>query len=209
MQFNLDLNSKLNWFQMIVDNDYLLAFAVFFVVYVLTAMLNLPGTGALTLAAGISFGFLNGLILVSFAGSIGATLSMLMARTLLREWVHIRFSRFYNTINRGVQENGIGYLFVLRMIPVIPFFIVNPVFGLTKMRVWHFYLVSQIGMLPVNAISVNLGRTVGNLDSVSFSTVLTPQVIATFALLIVFPFIVKFAYQKYRNRKSAVSHTGG
>lgn len=187
---------------MVVDSNYLMAFTVFFVVYVLTATLNLPGTGALTLAAGISFGFLNGLVLVSFAGSIGATLSMLMARTLLREWVHLRFSRFYNTINKGIQENGISYLFVVRMIPVIPFFIVNPVFGLTKMRVWHFYLVSQLGMLPVNAISVNLGRTVGSLDNVTFSTVLTPQVIAMFFLLIVFPFAVKFAYQKYRNRVS-------
>lgn len=200
IQFNVDLNAKLAWFQAFVDGHYLYAFSLFFAVFVLTATLNLPGTGVLTLAAGISFGFVNGLILVSFASSIGATLSMLTTRTLLRDWCHRRFSGFYNVVNRGITDNGVGYLFALRMIPVIPFFIVNPVFGLIEMRVWHFYWVSQAGMLPFNAISVNLGRSVGNLDELTLSSVCTPQIMVMLGLLIALPFVTKYAYQKYKQR---------
>ena len=103
--------------------------------------------------------------------------------------------------NKGIRENGLSYLFSLRMIPIVPYFVVNPVFGLTTMPVWQFYLVSQLGMLPGAGISVYLGDSVGDLDQITFSTVFTPEIILAFSLLIAFPFIAKRTLRAIRNRR--------
>ncbi len=112
----------------------------FFAVYVLVTGLSLPGATILGLAAGAIFGWAEGTLIVSFASTLGATLAMLMARFLLRDWVQERFGDRLGAINEGVRKDGAFYLFGLRLVPIFPFFIINLVMGLTPMRTWTLYL---------------------------------------------------------------------
>ncbi|MGH8675185.1 MAG: TVP38/TMEM64 family protein, partial [Burkholderiales bacterium] len=117
----------------------------FFLIYVAVTGLSLPGAAVMTLVAGAIFGLLWGTVIVSFASSIGATLACLASRFLLRDWVQQKFGEYLRAINEGVQKEGGFYLFTLRLIPAIPFFAINLVMGLTPMRAWTFYWVSQSG----------------------------------------------------------------
>ncbi len=193
LYFALDLGDLLVFDTLLalVDENPSKAFVVFFFLYLLVAVLNLPGIGPLAFVSGAAFGLINGTLVVSFASAIGATISFFTARTLIRDWVERRFGSFLKIVNKGVAEDGLAYLFTLRMIPFIPFFIVNPVFGLTNMRLWQFYLVTQLGMLPIVLLYVNVGTSIGAIDEVSFSGVFTPQIILSFTLLITFPFAAK------------------
>src|SRR5699024_10613045 len=122
----------------------MLAFTLaFFAAYVLIAALSLPLAVWMTLAAGALFGFWGGLVLVSFASTIGATLAFLAARYLLRDWVRARLGEHARSIDAGLARDGAFYLFTLRLIPVVPFFAVNLLMGLTPVRAATFYLVSQ------------------------------------------------------------------
>ena len=89
--------------------------AVFFAVYVGVAALALPGAALLTLAAGAIFGFLWGVVIVSFASSIGATLSFLLSRFVLRDWVRQRYASRVQAVDRGIEKEGAFYLFTLRL----------------------------------------------------------------------------------------------
>ena len=171
----------------------------FFVVYVAMAALSLPGAALLTLLGGALFGFGWGLLLISFASTIGATLAFLISRTLLRESIEKRFRRQLESLNRGVEREGGFYLFTLRLVPVFPFFIVNLVMGLTRMRVVTFYVASQLGMLAGTAIYVNAGRELGQLESLS--GILSPGLIASFIALGLFPLIAKKIVGVLRKRK--------
>ncbi|MCX7159862.1 MAG: VTT domain-containing protein, partial [Proteobacteria bacterium] len=119
---------------------------VFFTLYVAVTGLSLPGAVIMTLAAGAIFGLAWGTVIVSFASSIGATLAFMASRFLLREWVQSRFGRQLAAINAGVAKDGAQYLFTLRLIPAVPFFVINLAMGLTPLRTWTFYWVSQAGM---------------------------------------------------------------
>ena len=112
---------------------------VFFVAYVAATAASIPGATILTLAGGAIFGLGWGLLLVSFASTIGATLAFLAARFLLRDWVQARFAARLADVDKGVQRDGAFYLFGLRLIPVVPFFVINLAMGLTAMRAWTFY----------------------------------------------------------------------
>ena len=125
----------------------LLTVAIYFVVYVISTALSLPGATLLTLAGGAVFGLLWGLVIVSFASTLGATLAFLMARFLFRDWVQKRFGQRLATIDAGVRREGAFYLFTLRLVPVFPFFLINLLLGLTAMKARTFYWVSQLGML--------------------------------------------------------------
>ncbi|MCX7962637.1 MAG: TVP38/TMEM64 family protein, partial [Burkholderiales bacterium] len=127
----------------------------YFALYVLVAGLSLPGAAALTLVGGAIFGLFWGTLLVSFASSIGATLAFLASRYLLRDWVQARFAPQLRAVNDGVARDGAFYLFALRMIPAVPFFAINLAMGLTPMRPWTFYWVSQVGMLAGTVVYVN------------------------------------------------------
>lgn len=120
--------------------------AVFIALYIPVVALNLPGAMVLGLTAGALFGTLVGTILISFASSIGAALACLLSRYLLRDWVHRRFREKLARVNQGVMEEGPFYLFALRLMPVIPFFMINLLMGITTMRLWTFYWVSQLGI---------------------------------------------------------------
>jgi pyruvate/2-oxoglutarate dehydrogenase complex dihydrolipoamide dehydrogenase (E3) component/uncharacterized membrane protein YdjX (TVP38/TMEM64 family) len=166
-----------------------LAAAIFFAVYVAVTALSLPGAAIMTLAGGAVFGLLWGLVLVSFASSLGATLAFLTARFLARDWVKQRFGARLAAIDRGVEKDGGFYLFTLRLVPAFPFFMINLVMGLTPMRAWTFYWVSQVGMLAGTLVFVNAGTQLAGISSLS--GILSPALIGSFALLGIFPLIAK------------------
>ena len=162
---------------------------IFFAVYVAVTALSFPGAAVLTLAAGAIFGLLTGLIIVSFASSIGATLAFLASRFLLRDWVQNRFGDRLKALNAGVKKDGAFYLFTLRLVPAFPFFVINLVMGLTPIRATTFYWVSQIGMLAGTIVYVNAGTQLGQIDSLA--GILSPGLIGSFVLLGIFPLIAK------------------
>ena len=164
---------------------------IYFLIYVLVAALSIPGAALMTLIAGAVFGLATGTLLVSFASSLGATLAFLISRSLLRDWVQSKFSSYIEAINQGVKKDGAYYLFGLRLIPVFPFFVINLVMGLTRMRPGVFYLVSQIGMFPATLVYVNAGAQIGAIEGLSVSGILTPELVIGFALLGLFPLIAK------------------
>jgi pyruvate/2-oxoglutarate dehydrogenase complex dihydrolipoamide dehydrogenase (E3) component/uncharacterized membrane protein YdjX (TVP38/TMEM64 family) len=164
----------------------LTAALLFFLAYVAVTGLSLPGAAMMTLVAGAIFGLFWGTILVSFASSIGATLAFLASRFLLRDWVQSRFGERLRAINSGVAKEGGFYLFTLRLVPVFPFFMINLLMGLTSMRAGTFYWVSQLGMLA--GIS-------------GLSGILSPGLIASFALLGIFPLIAKKIVEAVKARQ--------
>ena len=147
---------------------------------------------------GALFGILIGTILVSFSSSIGASIAFLSARFLLSDWVQDKYKEKLITINNGIEKQGAYYLFTLRLIPLIPFFVINLAMGLTKMPLKVFYLVSQIGMLPATILYVNAGKELGKLESLS--GILSPGLIVSFVILGVFPIILKKSLAWYKMR---------
>ncbi|MDX8385192.1 MAG: FAD-dependent oxidoreductase [Gallionella sp.] len=162
---------------------------IFFVLYVAVTALSLPGAAIMTLAAGALFGLAEGLLLVSFASSIGATLAFLVSRFILRDTIQNRFGDKLKTINDGIAKDGALYLFTLRLVPVFPFFLINLLMGLTSMRTVTFYWISQVGMLAGTLVFVNAGTQLGQLESLS--GILSPAIIFSFALLGIFPLLAK------------------
>ena len=186
-------------FQQAFSNQPLLTGGGFFLVYVMVTALSLPGAAVMTLAAGALFGFGWGLLLVSFASSIGATLAFLVSRFLFRNALQQRFGRQLESINAGVERDGAFYLFTLRLVPLFPFFVINLVMGLTRLRTWTFYWVSQVGMLAGTIVYVNAGTQLGQIESLR--GILSPGLILSFCLLGVFPLIAKKALQWVESRK--------
>ena len=166
-----------------------LAAAIFFALYVAVTALSLPGAAIMTLAGGAVFGLLWGMVLVSFASSLGATLAFLASRFLLRDWVTQRFGQRLQAIDAGIRREGGFYLFTLRLVPVFPFFMINLLMGLTPMRAATFYWVSQLGMLAGTLVYVNAGTQLAGISSLR--GILSPGLIASFALLGIFPLIAK------------------
>lgn len=172
---------------------------VFLAVYVAVTALSLPGAAVLTLAGGAIFGLGWGLLIVSFASSIGATLAFLASRWLLGDWVQRRFGDRLATLNAGVAREGGFYLFTLRLVPVVPFFVINLAMGLTPMRPWTFYWVSQLGMLAGTAVYVNAGTQLAGIRSLA--GIVSPGILASLVLLGVFPLIAKKLADVVRARR--------
>ncbi len=173
--------------------------AIFFVIYVAVTGLSLPGAALMTLVAGAIFGLLWGTVIVSFASSLGATLAFLASRFLFREAIQSRFGESLKAINAGVEKDGAFYLFTLRLVPAFPFFVINLVMGLTPIRTWAFYWVSQIGMLAGTVVYVNAGTQIARIESLR--GILSPELIISFTLLGVFPLIAKWAVNAIKARK--------
>ena len=180
-------------------NSPLLSVAAYFVIYVVTTALSLPGAVLLTLAGGAVFGLLWGTVIISFASTLGATLAFLMSRFLLRDWVAKRFGQRLTAIDEGVRREGAFYLFTLRLVPVIPFFLINLLLGLTTMKARTFYWVSQVGMLAGTIVYVNAGTQLGKLDSLS--GILSPGLLSSFVLLGIFPLIARQLVEIVRSNK--------
>ncbi len=178
------------------DQFPLLTSTGFFLLYVAVTALSLPGAAVMTLAAGALFGLWWGLLLVSFASTIGATLAFLVSRYVLRDVVQLRFGERLQAVDRGIAKDGAFYLFTLRLVPVIPFFVINLVMGLTRLPVKTFYWVSQVGMLAGTLVYVNAGTQLGRIESMS--DILSPALLGSFILLGLFPWIAKAALARWQ-----------
>jgi pyruvate/2-oxoglutarate dehydrogenase complex dihydrolipoamide dehydrogenase (E3) component/uncharacterized membrane protein YdjX (TVP38/TMEM64 family) len=182
-----------------VQAQPLVTAALFFALYVAAAALSIPGAVILTLAAGALFGLGWGLLLVSFASSLGALLAFLAARYLLRDVIQSRFGKALAPINDGVSKDGTFYLLTLRLVPLFPFWLINLLMGLTPMRAGRFYLVSQLGMLAGTAVYVNAGTQLAAIQSPG--DILSPGLLGSFVLLGVFPLLAKAGVGWLERRK--------
>ncbi|MEO0439108.1 MAG: FAD-dependent oxidoreductase, partial [Pseudomonadota bacterium] len=206
--FYFDLQSLLSFEEIRARSDELqelqqanplMSALAFFAAYVAITGLSLPGAAVLTLVAGAIFGFSLGLLLVSFASSLGATLAFLVSRTLLRDWVQKRFGHQLKSLNDGFAKDGAFYLFSLRLVPVFPFFVINLISGLLPIGVARFYWVSQLGMLAGTAVYVNAGTQLGQLESPA--GILSPALLGSFVLLAVFPFVARGLMRRLQSRR--------
>jgi pyruvate/2-oxoglutarate dehydrogenase complex dihydrolipoamide dehydrogenase (E3) component/uncharacterized membrane protein YdjX (TVP38/TMEM64 family) len=173
--------------------------AVYFIAYVAITGLSLPGAAVMTLIGGAIFGLLWGTVIVSFASSIGATLALLASRYVLRDWVRGRFGAQLRRIDEGIAREGAFYLFTLRLVPVIPFFAINLAMGLTRMRAWTFYWVSQLGMLAGTLVYVNAGTQLAAIESPR--GILSPGLVGALLLLGLFPLVAKKIIDAIQARK--------
>jgi dihydrolipoamide dehydrogenase len=184
-----------NW----VSANQLIAAISYLAIYVAVTAVNIPGATVMTLIAGALFGVVQGVIVVSFASTIGATLAFLLSRYLLRDFVEQRFGNTLTRINKGIDKDGPYYLFTLRLIPVFPFFAINMVMGLTRLNVRSFFWVSQLGMLPATILYVNAGTQIGQLESLQ--GILSAEIIGSFALLGIFPLLTRKLLARYNAKK--------
>ena len=197
---NLDfIKQSQSSFQALFEANPVWVTLAFFGVYVGVTALSLPGATLMTLAAGAGFGLVLGTVVVSFASTLGATLAMLVARYLLRDSVQARFGRRLDEVNKGIEKEGAFYLFSLRLIPLLPFFVLNLLMGLTRIKTRTYMWVSQLGMLAATVVYVNAGTQLAKIDSLQ--SIASPALIGSFVLLGVLPLIVNKVLQFFKRRK--------
>ena len=171
------------------SQNQVLALVAYFLIYIFVTALSIPGAAVLTLAGGAVFGFFLGTLVVSFASTIGASLAFLISRFVLQDYVQSTFSSKIKVINRGIEKQGALYLLTLRLVPIIPFFVINLALGLTRMKLTTFFVVSQLGMLLGTMVYVNAGTQLGQLNSLT--GIMSPGLIFSFMLLGIFPLLAK------------------
>jgi pyruvate/2-oxoglutarate dehydrogenase complex dihydrolipoamide dehydrogenase (E3) component/uncharacterized membrane protein YdjX (TVP38/TMEM64 family) len=193
------LKSSMNDFSQLREESPLLVIGGFFLLYVAVTALSLPGAAILTIASGALFGIVEGLIIASFASSIGATLAFLVSRYLLRDSIKQRFPERLAAIDAGIEKEGGFYLFTLRLVPIFPFFLINMLMGVTAFKSWTFYWVSQVGMFLGTFVYVNAGTQLAQIDSLS--NILSFNLIVSFALLGLFPIIAKGIVNMIKKRR--------
>ena len=174
--------------------------AIYFFVYLAVAALALPAAAILTLAGGAIFGFWQGLLLVSFASSIGATIAFLLTRYLFHDSVQKKFGKRLEAVNRGIENEGAFYVFGLRFVPFIPFVVVNSLLALTKLKTTTFYWASQLGMLIGTGVYVNAGTQLAGIESAS--DILDFKLLLSFVLLGIFPLIAKHALNWFKKERA-------
>lgn len=182
-----------------IQANWLVAFIAYLVIYATATALSVPGAAILTLGAGALFGFGWGLLLASFASSIGATLAFLASRFLLRDWVKNTFSKKLESIDKGIERDGAFYLLSLRLVPLFPFFIINLVMGVTSIKTLTYYWVSQVGMLIGTAVYVNAGTQLVEINQLS--DIISGDLILSFVLLGIFPLLAKFMLSALQQRR--------
>ena len=181
------------------SNNPILVFGIAFLVYVAVTGLSLPGAAALTLLYGWYFGFGKGVLVVSFASTLGATVAFLTSRYLFRDAIQSRFGKQLSKFNDQLEKEGAFYLFTLRLIPAVPFFVINAVMGLTSLKTWTFWWVSQLGMLAGTAVYVYAGSSVPSLKELAdkgvnaaFSPTQMTQIVIAFAFIGILPLAAKW-----------------
>ena len=205
--FSIDsIRSQQTAFAQYSDAYPIRTLAAFFGIYVVSTAFSIPGAAGLTLLAGALFGFFTGLALVSFASSIGATLAFLVSRFLLRDWIQNQFRDKLNAVNRGIEQEGAYYLFTLRLVPIIPFFLVNLIMGLTPIRPWTYYWVSQLGMLLGTAVYVNAGTQLAAIKSTR--DILTGGPLAGLIAIGLLPLVSKRLLAAHSRRQRTRSQQG-
>ncbi len=193
------LKGSMDQFSQWREQSPLLVIGAFFLLYVVVTALSLPGATILTLAAGALFGLIEGLLIASFASTVGATIAFLVSRYLLRDAIKLRFPERLTAIDAGVKKEGSFYLFTLRLVPIFPFFLINLLMGVTAIKAWTFFWVSQLGMLAGTFVFVNAGTQLAQIESLS--GILSFNLILSFTLLGVFPFIAKALLNIIKKRR--------
>lgn len=178
-------------YQGLFDQSPLLTAAVFVVIFVVGTACSLPVTGALIVISGLIFGHLAGFALSIFSCTLGGALSLLSARILFKDFIQRRFSTHIDVINKGIEKEGALYVFGIRMVPVVPFWLLNLLVGLTSMPVLVFMLATALGMVPVTLILTYAGSQLGQVESFSMAAIFTPGMILSLCLLATFPFLAK------------------
>ncbi len=176
-----------------------LTIGIFVGIYILSTTMSLPGATVLTLLGGALFGFWVGLIIVSFCSVIGASFAFIISRFIARDTAQQRFPTLIEKVNEGIRKEGAFYLFTLRLVPIFPFFIVNMVVSVTQLRLFTFFWVSQLGMLPGTAVYINAGKQLANISAPS--DILSPALIASFIIIALFPFIVKRSVTTFKHAR--------
>lgn len=178
-----------------VEQNPLRSAVFYFAVYAAVSALSIPGAAILTLLGGAIFSLWQGVLLVSFASTLGATLAMLASRYVLRDGVQRRFARQMKIVNAGMARDGAQYLFALRLMPLFPFFVVNLLMGLTDISVRRYWWVSQLAMLPATVVFLNAGRELSKVASLH--DILSLPLLFAFTLLGLLPLVTRWLFSRY------------
>ncbi len=184
--------------QLFIDEKFLFYYLLFFFAYIIVTALALPISLLKTLLAGALFGLLPGVILTSFASTIGSTLCFLLSRYLFKDLIQEKYKKYLSKVNQGIKEEGLLYLFFLRLSPIFPFFIINLTFGLTNMKWTNFYWISQLGMLPATILFVNAGKQLSQINNLE--DILTMKVIISLSAIGLLPIITKRIYERFKSK---------
>ena len=184
--------------QLFIDERFLFYYLLFFFAYIIVSALALPISLLKTLLAGALFGLLPGVILTSFASTIGSTLCFLLSRYLFKDLIQEKYKKYLSKVNQGIKEEGLLYLFFLRLSPIFPFFIINLTFGLTNMKWTNFYWISQLGMLPATILFVNAGKQLSQINNLE--DILTMKVIISLSAIGLLPIITKRIYGRFKTK---------
>ncbi|HET7223451.1 MAG TPA: TVP38/TMEM64 family protein [Rhodanobacteraceae bacterium] len=185
------------WFATVqAAHPWWLAFA-FLGILIAVVLLSLPLLTVMTLAAGAIFGLFEGTVVMSFGSAIGATLVMLASRFVFKDAIRRRFAHRLHKIDAGIERDGAFYLLNIRLVPIFPFFVVNLLMGLTHMRVWTYYWVTQLGMLVGTAVYVNAGTRIA--EARSARELVSLPMIVSLALLAVLPFASRWIIKRARH----------
>ena len=179
-----------------VSENYLAYYVYFFVIYFLVAVFALPIAAILCLIIGALFGLVQGIILASFASSLGALVCFLISRYLFKNFIERKFDKSLKIINAGIAKDGIYYLFFVRMTPIFPFFLINLLFSVTKIKALQFYIVSQIGMLLGTLLFINAGTQLSKINSIE--DIFNKYVIISLVLIALIPIGIKKIFVYYR-----------
>ncbi|MCB0356121.1 MAG: TVP38/TMEM64 family protein [Bdellovibrionales bacterium] len=196
--FSLEfIKSHFTHLQKVNDTYPVKSVLIYSLIYIFVSAAAIPGAAALSLLGGALFGFLKGTVLVSFTSTIGSTLAFLFSRYLLRDILTQRFSDKLKKLNKNIEKNGSAYLFFLRLNPVIPFFMINSLMGLTSMSTIKFFRISQLGMLPGTILYLNAGTQIGKINHIQ--EVMSWKVLLSFFLLGLFPLLIQLFTTKKNN----------
>jgi uncharacterized membrane protein YdjX (TVP38/TMEM64 family) len=179
--------------------------AVAFLLYVAVTGLSIPGATPLSLAYGWLFGFATGVVLVSFASTTGASVAFLMSRYLIGSWVQTRFAERLGPFNAALEREGAFYLFMLRLVPAVPFFVINVVMGLTKIRLRTFWWVSQLGMLPATCIFIWAGASAPSIAAIKqrgVGSILNLNVVLALIALGLFPLAMRQLLKVWQRKRA-------
>jgi uncharacterized membrane protein YdjX (TVP38/TMEM64 family) len=179
------------FYQDLFDRSPIRTATVFFTIYLVGTSFSLPVSGILTVVSGIIFGPLTGFLISLLACTLGGTVALFSTRFLFHDLIKRRFSVHLEVINKGIEKEGASYLFGLRMIPVIPFWLLNLLVGLTSMRVPVFALTTLCGMVPVTLILAYTGSQLGEIETFSLAAIFSPGLILSLCLLATFPFLAR------------------
>ena len=200
--FNLDkLKENINFLKIWVSEEIYISRISFFILYILFSGLSFPLVPTiLTIAAGAMFGFIEGVIIVSFASTIGACICFLLSRYLLKEFINDKFQKTKIIIDNKFSVNGIYYLLSLRLIPTISFVLINLIMGVLPISLFRFYYISQLGMLPATVIYVNAGSEISKVNNIN--DVMSFTLMVSFILVAALPLLIKFAINYFAKLKN-------